>query len=163
MPSGPLLGLLISFSLHSLPCCLDFSDEGYHGKSGEGGSIFQKARKRRKEGVLTHTPLPPLPMCRVPCAGCCLSGSWVLVPLSQAGGSPQPLSPSLPPVRVVFVLPLPWPGCSHSLLFLSGVLSSLVPALSVRGLSSVSVFLAFVGSFFSSILFSSLFGFIYLF
>lgn len=87
-------------------------------------------------------------MCRVPCAGCCLSGSWVLVPLSQAGGSPQPLSPSLPPVRVVFVLPLPWPGCSHSLLFLSGVLSSLVPALSVRGLSSVSVFSAFVVSFF---------------
>lgn len=64
-------------------------------------------------------------VCLVPCTVVMFSGSWVLV-----------LGASVSPVPCGFVMPLPWPGFTRSLLqFLPGALfSSLLRSLPVRGL-----------------------------
>lgn len=89
----PLLGLCVSISLCFLPCCPDFSDEGYHGKLGgklgESGSVFWKVREGgRERGGTSKFPSSPLPVCHV--------SFWLLSFLalgssSQAGGPAQPL------------------------------------------------------------------------
>lgn len=49
LPSAPLWGCLSVFlSIPSLTACLDFSDEGHHGKLGRGESVSKKAKKRGK-------------------------------------------------------------------------------------------------------------------
>ena len=58
---------------HSLPCCMDLSDEGHHGKLGGGWKYF-----------------PGGPVCLVPHAGCSLC--WFLGPVAPGGGWPCSVS-----------------------------------------------------------------------
>lgn len=81
------LGLRVSISLHCLPCCLDFEDEGHHGKLEKGESVSQKAREGEQVAACS-----PLLVCLVPCVVVMFSGSWVLV-LGASGCRPASVSP----------------------------------------------------------------------